>query len=49
MKINGKKNGHPDSLIFQEKAQLLATDDDTCRRNRIRKGYKSKYSTAGLK
>jgi len=73
--INGKKKGHPDSLIieqtiannlikikgvknkkkvddlrifglhlgeaeaialyFQEKAQLLATDDDTCRKNRI--------------
>ncbi|CAG0965200.1 hypothetical protein METP2_01045 [Methanosarcinales archaeon] len=73
--INGKKKGHPDSLIieqtvtnslikikgvknkkkvndlrifglhlgeaeaialyFQEKARLLATDDDTCRKNRI--------------
>ncbi len=73
--INGKKNGHPDSIIieqavtnnlikikgvknkkkvddlrifglhlgeaeaialyFQEEAQLLATDDDTCRKNRI--------------
>jgi predicted nucleic acid-binding protein len=42
LRISGLHLGEGEAiaLYFQEKAQLLATDDDTCRKNRIILGIK---------